>query len=86
MFETVTLNKCVHDDAELNNLKNRVINATNQNLGDRFDNFEQDPVLSTARILEIRHWSNDHEQLAVFGEEEIKPHFKQLLEKNDFDQ
>jgi len=89
VFETVTLNKRVNDDAELTNLKNRVVNATNQYLGDRFDNFEQDPVLSAAHILEVRHWPNDREQLAVFGEEEINvlsEHFKQLLEKNDFDQ
>lgn len=89
VFETVTLNKRVNDDAELTNLKNRVVNATSQYLGDRFDNFEQDPILSAAHILEVRHWPNDHEQLAVFGEEEINvlsEHFKQLLEKNDFDQ
>jgi len=89
VFETVTLNKHVNDDAELTNLKNRVVNATNQYLGNRLDNFEQDPVLSAAHILEVRHWPKDHEQLAVFGEEEINvlcEHFKQLLEKNDFDQ
>ena len=89
VFETVTLNKRVKDDAELTNLKNRVVNATNHYLGNRFDSFEQDPVLSAAHILEVRHWPNDHEQLAVFGEEEINvlsEHFKQLLEKNDFDQ
>ena len=88
VFETVTLNKRVNDDAELTNLKNRVVNATDQYLGNRFDNFEQDPFLSAAHILEVRHWPNDHEQLAVFGEEEIDvlcEHFKQLLEKNDFD-
>lgn len=89
VFETVILNKHVNDDAELTNLKNRVVNATSQYLANRFDNFEHDPVLAAAHILEVRHWLNDREQLAVFGEEEINvlsEHFKQLLEKNDFDQ
>ena len=89
VFETVTLNKHVNDDAQLTNLKNRVVNATSQYLANRFDNFGHDPVLSAAQILEVRDWPNDREQLAVFGEEEINvlsEHFKQLLEKNDFDQ
>ena len=56
-------------------------------MANRFDNFDSDPVLTAAKILEVGHWPNDHEQLSVFGEEEINAlsdHFKQLLERNDF--
>ena len=71
-FETVTLNKhlIVNDDGELTNLKNRIVNAISQYLANRFDNFERDPVLIVAKILEVEHWPNDHEKLSVFGEEE----------------
>ena len=89
VFETVTLNKHLNDDGELTNLKNRVVNAISQHLANRFDNFESDPVLTVAKILEVEHWSNDHEKLSVFGEEEINAlsdHFKQLLERNDLNQ
>ena len=88
VFETVTLNKNRNDDIELTNLKNRVVNATSQYVANRFDNFEHDPVLGAACILEVGHWPNDDDELAVFGEEEINvlsEHFNQLLEKNDFD-
>ena len=87
VFETVTLNKHLNDDGELTNLKNRVVNAISQHLANRFDNFESDPVLTVAKILEVEHWPNDHEKLSVSGEEEINAlsdHFKQLLERNDF--
>ena len=89
VFETVTLNKNRNDDVELTSLKNRVVTATSQYLANRFDNFEHDPVLGAACILEVGHWPNDDDELAVFGEEEINvlsEHFNQLLEKNDFDQ
>ena len=89
VFETVTLNKHANDDAELINLKNRVVNTTSQYLANRFDNFEHDPVLVAAHILEVGYWPNDPEPFAIFGEEEINvlaERFKPLLEKNDFDQ
>ena len=89
VFETVTLNKRTNDDGELTNLKNRVVNVTCQYLANRFDNFENDPVLAAAKILEVGYWHDNREQLAIFGEEEINvlsDHFKQLLEKNDFNQ
>ena len=89
VFETVTLNKRTNDDGELTNLKNRVVNVTCQYLANRLDNFENDPVLAAAKILEVGHWPDNREQLAIFGEEEINvlsDHFKQLLEKNDFNQ
>ena len=89
VFETVTLNKHENDNAELINLKNRVVNTTSQYLANWFDNFEHDPVLVAAHILEVGYWPNDPEQFAIFGEEEINvlaECFKPLLEKNDFDQ
>ena len=61
VFETVTLNKHANDDAELINLKNKVVNTTRQYLANRFDNFEHDPVLVAAHILEVRYWPNDPE-------------------------
>ena len=41
-------------------------------------------VTAAARILEVGHWPNGHEQLSVFGEEEVNvfDHFKQLLDFN----
>lgn len=89
MFETVILNKRMNDDGELTNLKNRVVNVTHQYLANRFDNFENDPVLAVAKILEVGHWPYNCEKLAFFGEEEISvlsDHSRQLLEKNDFNQ
>lgn len=54
----------------------------------RFENFENDSVLVASHILEVGQWSNDRDQLAVFVEDGVTvlaDHFKQLLEKNDFD-
>ena len=67
---------------------NRVVNVTCQYLANRFDNFENDPVLAAAKILEVWHWTDNGEQFAVFGEEinVLSQHFKQLLEKNGFNQ
>lgn len=88
IYKGVTLTRMPNDLNAFIRDKQRIINTIIQFLNSRFESLDSDPVLAAGKIFDPRVWPESVEDLATYGEAEVKclvQHFRPALERNDFD-
>jgi phosphotransferase system IIB component len=62
----------------------RLLAITIRSLKDRFQSFQDNPVISASRIFEVRLWPQNVESLSTYGDDQISilaEHFKYVLDE-----
>lgn len=87
-FKEISLTRQPNDIVSFTNIRESLINATQQYMNNRFSNFVQDPVLkAVATVSDPLGWPRDRGQLLTHGEDDINvliDHFNPVLVNHGF--